>query len=279
MGRNILIVGGGSSAGRSALQAVRAAFPDARVRGTTSQNERLADCDETITGADLNAPDVADRILAQADAHFDWIIFTPAFGPLGFPVRETTPEQVAEALRFSVHPMTALAEKLPTARVLSFSAFYWLEHTLAAYGSMAYAKLAQERLAVESPGRFAVVRAGTFRSRATRGITILMQRQMRSGSGGPGAELVQAWEKSGKKFGDFFFEYAFECERRAFGQRFGEPHRETTAADLTTAVRDVLAGQATDPIVNVIGPWRWTDKKLPSLGPDFRLVENRTDNL
>lgn len=272
-----VIVGGGGSAGQSALAAIRREFPSARVTGTTSGSADLPGYDSTIHAVDLNQ-DVVDRVAAQAGSSVDVLIFTPAFGPLGFPVREATEAQVEEALRFSVRPMVQLAEALRAGLTVSYSAFYWLEHTLAAYGSMAYAKLAQERLAIREPARFRVVRAGTFRSKATRGITILLQRQMRSPTGGPGADLVAAYRKSGLKFPDFFFGFAFSSEQRAFGGRFESPHRETGPDDLTQATADVLSGRRSEPIVNVIGGWRWTDNVLPTLGPDFPLAQ-QLDNL
>lgn len=269
--KRALIVGGGGAAGRSALAALRDLFRDAEVVGTTSGSVALEGYDRTITGVDLSLGDAVETVRAQVGNAVDVLIFTPAFGPLGFPVSAATEDQVEEALRFSVRPMELLAEKLAIPLTISFSAFYWLPHTLAAYGSMAYAKLAQERRAVESPQRFRVVRAGTFRSKATRGITILLQRQMRSGSAGPGQELIDAWQASGQKFADFFFDYAFQSERRAFGERFGTPHRDTEAGDLKRGLTAILSGKERAPILNVIGDWQWSDSALPPLGPEFQL--------
>ena len=267
-----IVVGGGGTAGRSALAAIRAEHPAAVVIGTTSGTAELEGFDVTIGAVDLSLHDAVARVTEGAGGSVDLLMFTPAFGPLGFPVREATLSQVQEALDFSVRPMEQMADALRPSLALSFSAFYWLDHTLAAYGSMAYAKLAQERLALRNPGIFRVVRAGTFRSQATRGITILLQRQMRQAAGGPGAELVAAWRESGLKFPDFFFRFAFAAEDRAFGGRFSSAHRETSPADLTEAVSAIVGGRTDAPIVNVIGAWHWTDDTLPALGPDFPLA-------
>lgn len=265
-----LIVGGASTAGRSALSVVREQKPGLSIVGTTSGTAELEGYDRTMPECDLNRQDIVAHIAGQLDGSCELLVFTPAFGPIGFAVEKCTPAQIQEALNFSVRPMVALAKKLQAGVTVSYSAFYWLEHTLAAYGAMAYAKLQQERLAIADPGRFRVVRAGTFRSKATRGITILLQRQMRSGAG-PGPALVEGWKASGKKFGDFFFDFAFASEQRSFGGKFPEPHSETDPAGLSRAFAKILGGDPA-PIQNVIGQWHWTDSQLPKLGAEFTQV-------
>lgn len=197
------------------------------------------------------------------------IVFTPAFGPIGYPVAASTPEDVAEAVRFSVLPMEELARRMRPEKVIGFSAFYWLRHTLTAYGSMAYAKIAQEKLALEHSA-FQMVRAGTFESKATRGIGLLLQRALRDTPHAELRALGEAWRESGKKFGEFFMDFAFESERMHFGSAFESPHRPTTARDLENAVARILSGERA-PIVNVVGDWQWVDAALPELPPAFKL--------
>lgn len=263
-----LIVGGSSVAGQASLAAVRKVHPEWKVAVTSSRSEQVPGADSTIGGIDLSkAGSIAGIPDGQAAK---LLVFTPAFGPIGYPVSAATPVDVDEAVRFSVAPMIALAQRLKPEKVIGFSAFYWLRHTLAAYGSMAYAKIAQEKLAVQNP-LYSMVRAGTFESKATRGIGLLLQRALRSTIHPEIRELGEAWKASGKKFGEFFMDYAFAAEVEKFGGLFEDNHRPTQASDLEAAVKRILSGEKA-PIVNVIGSWTWTDAALPELPVDFRLA-------
>lgn len=263
-----LIVGGSSVAGQASMAAVRRVHPEWKVTVTSSRQEKIPGADFTIGGVDLGQ---AENVgVVGSGEGTELLVFTPAFGPIGYPVSAATPADVEEALRFSVRPMVALAQRLKPRKVIGFSAFYWLRHTLAAYGSMAYAKIAQEKLAVENP-LYSMVRAGTFESKATRGIGLLLQRALRDTIHPEIRALGEAWKASGKKFGDFFMQYAFASEVEKFGPLFEHEHRPTTAADLQAAVERILNGEKA-PIVNVIGPWTWTDAALPALPVDFKLA-------
>src|SRR5690606_6292694 len=98
-------------------------------------------------------------------------------------------------------------ERLKPGRTIGFSAFYWLPHSLSGYGAMAYAKLEQERLAVKDPARYGMLRAGTFLSKATRGIALLLQRSIKGTEHAQLQELGARWKASGEKFKDFFFRF------------------------------------------------------------------------
>lgn len=266
-----LIVGGSSVAGRAALNVLRKRYPDARLFATSSGEKTVSGASVTIGHIDLNSDTAVIRICDELEkvgvSAVDGLIFTPASGPIGYPIKKTPEEDIQIALRFSVQPMIELHRLLKSPRTIGFSAFYWLPHTLTAYGSMAFAKIAQERLAVTDPS-FQMIRAGTFESRATRGICLLLQRSLRDTPHSEIQDLGARWKESGRKFSDFFFDYAFESEREAFGSRFSEPHRATTQSDLERALLRAL-DEDRPPIVNVIGDWLWTDSKMPFLPPEL----------
>jgi len=266
-----LVIGGSSVAGQAAIQAIRRQVVDARIAATASGANEVPGVDVTIKGIDLNATDAVRRVIDSVEEVPRALFFTPAFGPLGYPVVATPPDDVKSALKFSFDPMVELARELTPGITVGFSAFYWLPHTLAAYGSMAYVKIAQEKVAIENPNTFRMVRAGSFRSNATRGIGLLLQRAVRDTEHEPIRKLGEAWKQSGKKFGDFFFDFACACEKEAFGSGFKEPHRQTEPRDIEKAVEKILNGEKA-PIVNVIGDWIWLDDALPKLPVDFRLL-------
>lgn len=258
-------------AGQAAIAAIKEFAPGTKIIATSSGDKDVPGVSETIRGIDLNKPDSWKLVAAGVAGSPRALFFTPAFGPLGYPIAETPENDVRAALQFSFDPMVALHEALQPELTIGFSAFYWLAHTLAAYGSMAYVKINQEKIAIANPDRYKMVRAGTFRSTATRGIGLLLQRAVRDTKHEPIRKLGEAWKASGKKFGDFFFDYACESERLSFGTRFPQPHRQTDEADLKRAIGRILAGEKA-PIVNVIGDWIWTDTELPSLPSDFKLL-------
>lgn len=119
-----------------------------------------------------------------------------------------------------------------------------------------------------------MIRAGTFESGATRGIGLLLQRFLRNSPHSEILDLGARWKESGKKFSNFFFEYAFESEREAFRSRFSGPHRATTQSDLERALLRAL-DEDRPPIVNVIGDWTWTDTHLPVLPPELKRLAER----
>jgi hypothetical protein len=282
---NYLIVGGRSEAGQSAIQAVREYHADdggeARIIATSSAANEGSDAvpgaDLVIPGIDLNQSDAAERLIqairdqsAGSGAELsevDTIFFTPAFGPIGYPIRAATPADAETAIQFSVAPMRALSDALRPRRTVGYSAFYWLPHALVGYGSMSYAKVLLDTLAHEQPERFRAIRGGTFRSPATRGIGLLLQRALRTTEFAELKELGAEFKKGGGKFSDFFFDFAFSHENRAFGEEFAPtPHRATQREDLKHATLRILKGDPA-PVLCVIGDWVWAEKKMPELDP------------
>ena len=270
---NYLVVGGRGEAGQSAIEAIRSEAPAAWIAATSSNETAVPGASSTIQGIDLadrDAPAKIEAALGERAKRLNALFFTPAFGPIGYPVRAATPEDVREALEFSFRPMVELSNGLNPKVTVGYSAFYWLPHSLAGYGSMAYAKLALEQAAVKHPERFRVVRAGTFRSQATRGIGLLLFRKIRNTPHAELQDLAARFEKSDKKFTEFFFEHAFQSEAATYGADFQSPHRPTTRTDLTLCNRRILGGESA-PRINVIGDWVWTSDSLPALPAAFAL--------
>lgn len=267
---NYLIVGGKSTAGQSAIRAIRAWDKSAFVIATTSGSGEIDGADQSVENIDLSH-EILNPIVAAVDGRpLHALVFTPAFGPIGFPVSASTREDVRKGLAFSCDPMVALTEALHPQITIGYSAFYWLPHTLTAYGAMAYVKRSQEKLAVENPRQYKMIRAGTFVSKASRGVGLIIQRSAKNTEHAALRDLADAWRRSGLKFTEYFFDYAFSCEKTAFGARFQIPHRATDEKGLTEAARMILDGESA-PIVNVIGDWIWIDREMPALPPDFTL--------
>ena len=203
-----LIIGGSSVAGKSAMEALREHDAEARIIATSSGGKDAPGADRTIGGVDLNDLEGAvEKTAAGLDGVKPAILFyTPALGPIGFPIATTSLEDARQSYAFSVAPMKAMAERLNPDLVIGYSAFYWLPHALGVYGSMSYAKIGQERLSVGRPDTFRMIRAGTFRSKATRGIALLLQRLLRSTEHEALKTMEKEWKESGRKFSDFFFD-------------------------------------------------------------------------
>ncbi|MCR9145213.1 MAG: SDR family NAD(P)-dependent oxidoreductase [bacterium] len=286
---NYLIVGGRSEAGQSAIQAIREhhANAAARIIATSSAADAGMDsvpgADAVIAGIDLNQPDAAESLMqglrnldpdTPEPPAIDVLFFTPAFGPIGYPIRAATVADAEEAIQFSVAPMRALADGLKPRLTVGYSAFYWLPHARVGYGSMSYAKVLLDTLAHEESERFRAIRGGTFRSPATRGIGLLLQRALKTTEHLELKELGAEYKKGGGKFSDFFFKYAFSHEAQAFGEQFAQtPHRPTERDDLKQATLRILQGEDA-PVLCVIGDWVWPENQMPDLDADvFRIKD------
>ena len=88
-----LVVGATSEAGRGAMEAVREFDPQGTIIATTSRDKDVEGADRTIHNIDLSNADAADKILNVAEP-VDFMFFTPAFGPVGYPIAETHAEEV-----------------------------------------------------------------------------------------------------------------------------------------------------------------------------------------
>ncbi|MCR9141849.1 MAG: hypothetical protein NXI24_06325 [bacterium] len=267
---NYLVIGASSEAGQSALAALREHNPNAYIIATTSRENEIPGADRTIFQVDLAGDEAVEKITAAVSEDIDVMFYTPAFGPVGFPISESGGSDIGKALDFSFHPLVRLTETLNVKTTVAYSSFYWLPHISIAYGAMGAAKYAVEKLALDHPDRYRVIRSGTFVSKSTRGISLMIQRAVKSTEDGNLLDLVRRWKESGMKFQEYFFHYAHSVEREEFAPRFQDrPHRLTTRDDLRRQALAILQGDPQDagdgPIRNVIGDWTWTDREMPPL--------------
>ncbi len=264
---NILIVGGSGVAGQCAIHAIRQFKPDTRIWSTSSREGKVEGADVTLSGIDLNKPESIAQ-LKQFKEPLDYMFYTPAFGSVGAPVADAKRDEVHQALAFCLDPMVALTEALKPKMTVAYTAYYFKPHLLAFYGALAYVKYATERLAVENPHQYKCLRIGSFVSKATRGIGLLLQRMSKTA---PHLRpLMDEYAKSGIKFSDFFFKYIGEQEQKNVLR--GGSYHMTTEADIVAAHLHLLKGEAA-PIINVLGSDLWTDTALPPLPPEMARAE------
>ena len=175
-------------------------------------------------------------------------------------VAEAQRDDVQKALAFCLNPMVELTTALKPKMTVAYTAYYFKPHLLAFYGALAYVKYATEKLAVENPQQYKCLRIGSFVSKATRGIGLLLQRMSKTA---PHLKpLMDQYAKSGMKFSEFFFDYiAKEEKKNIAGDR---PYRMTTEDDIVAGHLHLLKGE-TAPIINVLGDQIWTDNTLPAL--------------
>ena len=254
-----LIVGGSGVAGQAAIRAIKKADPAAQIWATSSKDADVPGVTQTIRHIDLNDAKAITNLKAFNEK-LDFLFYTPAFGSVGNPVAEAQRDDVQKALAFCLNPMVELTTALKPKMTVAYTAYYFKPHLLAFYGALAYVKYATEKLAVENPQQYKCLRIGSFVSKATRGIGLLLQRMSKTA---PHLKpLMDQYAKSGMKFSDFFFDYiAKEEKKNIAGDR---PYHMTTEDDIVAGHLHLLKGE-TAPIINVLGDQIWTDNTLPAL--------------
>lgn len=268
MGQNqYLIIGGAGKAGQSAITAIRSIDPSSFIISTTTTNEPVSNSDLTLFGKRAE-PGLTNSIVEDLERlgrsnQIQALIYTPALGEVGFPIAESTNEQIKDTLGICLDPMVDLEKKFQPKLTVAYSAFYWLSHTLAFYGSMGIAKYKADLWAFENPSKRRLVRAGTFFSKSVRGISIVLQRTMKKTNHPDLLNLKSKFESSNEKFMDFFLSYAWEHEKEAFQNQFTTPYRPTVREDLTRGLTKALQSQS--PIVTVLGDWTWEESAMPTL--------------
>ncbi|WP_411823870.1 hypothetical protein [Leptospira sp. 'Mane'] len=266
--KQYLIIGGSGEAGQSALQTLRKLEPEALLVASTTSESNVEGSDITLKRifADQNIVANVKEQLKQNNLSSQWdaLIYTPALGEVGFPIQATTKKALSEALGISYDPMVLLEIEFQPKLTIAYSAFYWLPHTYSFYGSMGYVKKKMDEWAFASQANRRIIRAGTFFSKSVRGISLILQRSLKKTDHPEMNVLKEEWEKSGKKFQDFFLDYAWKHESEAFSEKFPNiPYRHTNRDDLGRGLK--LALQSSHPIVTVLGDWEWTEDTMPIL--------------
>ncbi|PJZ84609.1 hypothetical protein [Leptospira harrisiae] len=265
-----LVIGGSGEAGQSAITCLKEKDPSAFIITSTTTNEPVSNADLTFFGKTATqgiSQKIAEDLQTQNIVpNFKAIIYTPALGEVGFPIIESTPNQIKETLGICYDPLLELEQIFQPELTVAYSAFYWLSHTLSFYGSMGIAKYKADLWALENPQKRKIVRAGTFFSKSVRGISIVLQRTMKKTNNQDLLTLKSRYENSGQKFMDFFLTYAWEHEKETFQKQFEIPYRPTERKDLSRGL--TLALDSNEPIVTVLGDWTWKETELPKV-PDW----------
>lgn len=259
----VFIVGAAAVSGGAAIKAAKEL--GAEVITTTSRSENVPGADETIYGIDLESPGAVEKMLADKRlAGIDYLIYIPARGSVGMDVSESKPEMVPPSLEYSVIPYLKLAKALQPKRTIALSGFMALPALMKIYGAMTFTKIAMEELAIRNPDKLQIIRIGMFFSNSVRGIALLAQRRFtREKDFQP--EWRAEWKASGMKFSDFFYDKNYRSEEETYKQHSnGIPFRPTVPEDITAGFRMALRGEKA-PIINVLGPWLWTEDKMPEL--------------
>jgi hypothetical protein len=271
--KKYLVVGGSGEAGQSAIEYLKKSDPNCLIISSTSENSNIPGADAILSNIKADE-EMADKIQTQLEikllaSDFEAIIYTPALGEVGYPIRNSKVEDIEKALGISYYPMLDLEARFSPKYTIGYSAFYWLPHTLAFYGTMGYVKLKMDEWAIASPQNRKIIRAGTFFSKSLRGISIVLQRTMKTNTDPDLLKLKDAFVASGQKFQDFFLEYAWKNEKDFFSNpSFKSEYRATKREDLSRGLG--LALQAEEPIVTVLGDWDWKEKELPKMPDWFR---------
>lgn len=268
----VFIVGAGAVSGGAAIVAAKAA--GAEVITTTSrpkeafQNQANLDgADHTIFGIDLEDSTAVDKMLADATLRakpVDYVIYIPARGSVGMDVTESTADMIMPSLEYSVIPYLKLAKALKPRKTIALSGFMALPTLTRIYGAMTFTKIAMEELAIRNPDKLQIIRIGMFLSNSVRGIAILAQRRFNKEPGFQ-PQWRAEWKASGKKFPQFFYDMNYQNEENMYkAHSNGVPFRPTLPEDITKGFNMALAGEKA-PIINVLGPWLWTENAMPQL--------------
>lgn len=177
---NFLVIGGTGVMGTAAIKAVRQHFGNeakiiANWYGKEEPGLTIEGADHTLFG-DITDPKCIDEIKALA-GNYQHMFYATALGQVGTPVKDATPELIAESNRLSFDPIPVLENALDIEAITAYSTFYVIKHQLCSYGAMAYSKEAIEKWTLE-PGKskHSCIRAGLFESQSSRGIKLLLRK-------------------------------------------------------------------------------------------------------
>jgi len=226
---NFLVIGGTGVMGMAAIQAVRDTFgKDAHIianwYGKEETGLEIEGADQTVFG-DITDPKCRAQLKQLGNGHYDYLFYATALGAVGFAIRESTPEQIAESNRVSFDPMVALETEIDIDTIVGYSTFYATKHQLGSYGAMGYSKEAIEKWTVE-PGksRRVCIRAGLFESPSSRGIKLLLRKTAKDPSNLKDPLVRSYFEGVSTKEGvDNYLNGIVQEERELFGDSPTQP--------------------------------------------------------
>jgi hypothetical protein len=180
--KTILVIGGTGVAGTTAIQASRERFgAEARVTAVwfARKEEPIAiEGADSVLFGDVTDPAMIERIRSTTGDAIDYLFFATAKGDVGFPILETTPQQIAEASLLSFDPLVTFERSFRCGLLVAYSTFFRLKIQEATYGSMGHVKARIEHWVTESP-KHACIRAGAFESESSRAIGLLLRKIVR----------------------------------------------------------------------------------------------------
>lgn len=176
-----LVIGGTGVMGTAAIQAIRSIHGDtativANWFGKEVPDFKIDNVNHTIFG-DIIDPQCINQIKSFNSGNYDYMFYATALGEVGFPISDTTPEQIAQSNKLSFDPISVLEGSLNIGTIVTYSTFYTLRHQLCSYGAMGFSKEAIEKWNL-LPGKSKrlCIRAGLFESQSSRGIKLLLRK-------------------------------------------------------------------------------------------------------
>tara|TARA_B100000686_G_scaffold354387_1_gene464353 strand:- start:2781 stop:3593 length:813 start_codon:yes stop_codon:yes gene_type:complete len=181
-----LIIGGSGVMGTAAIQAVRKvhgknAFIIASWFGKEEPNYQIPGANCTIYG-DITQDSCLDEIKSVKGDDFEFLFYATAMGEVGFPIKDSTAEQIAHSNRLSFDPLPNLETTFQVKTIVTYSTFYLLKHQVCSYGAMAHSKEKIEKWIVEkeTKSQRVCIRAGLFESHSSRAIKLLLRKNARA---------------------------------------------------------------------------------------------------
>lgn len=178
---HFLVIGGTGVMGTAAIQAVRKVHGNSAIIvanwfGKEVPGFKIDNADHTIFG-DITDPQCLSQIKSFNSGNYDYMFYATALGEVGFPIGDTTQDQIAQSNRLSFDPISVLENSLNIGTIVTYSTFYTLRHQLCSYGAMGFSKEAIEKWTLQSgKSKRLCIRAGLFESQSSRGIKLLLRK-------------------------------------------------------------------------------------------------------
>jgi hypothetical protein len=182
---NYLVIGGSGVMGTAAIKAVREKFGEeaniiANWYGKEDPNFKIEGANHTIFG-DITSDNCIEDIKKIGGEKYDYLFYATALGEVGFPIKESTKEQIDHSNRISFEPLKKLEDQFQFKTMVAYSTFYLLKHQICSYGAMGHSKEAIEKWTLEEgKSRHACIRAGLFPSHSSRAIKLLLRKNAKS---------------------------------------------------------------------------------------------------
>ena len=282
--KHYLIISAASNSGQKIIEAIRDYHqeikdPQYAIIGTSSRDQDINQAHKTIKNIDITNKDSPTKIaeaINKITPNVDHAFFTFARGMVGFPTHIANPQEIQMAIEHSANPMVFIQQYIKPKTMTSLSGFVSLKPLLASYGAMIYAKYALEDIAIRVPEKFKSIRIGYFESSSSRGIMLLVQRNiLRKKYPEVFAELTKDYDKNKDTFRQHFEQKAFEAEKERYQHKFKTPFRPTQVEDIKPAVKKIIQEKPlTQPIINVLGPWLWEENVPHDKWPEHMMEDD-----